>query len=58
MMSSNSWRNVALLSSARCDVAVTAVNDNAIIVIGGCAKGGEDALSSSLATVQGYSSFA
>jgi len=52
MMSSNSWRNVASLSSARCDVAVAAVNDNAIIVIGGCAKGGEDALSSSLATVE------
>ena len=52
-MLSRSWRNTtASLSSARSSVAIATINDNAIIVIGGCAKGGEDALSSSLTTVE------
>jgi len=50
--SSKSWRKVASLSSARSNMAIAAVNDNAIIVIGGCTKLGGDALSSSLTTVE------
>ena len=50
--SSNSWRKIALLSSARSGVAIAAVNDNAIIVIGGFHRRGEDAIASSLTTVE------
>ena len=38
--SDHSWRSVGSLSSARCLVAVAAVDNNAIVVIGGCAKEG------------------
>ena len=41
--SDHSWRSVGSLSSARCLVAVAAVDDNAIVVIGGCTKGGHKA---------------
>jgi len=34
--SSKSWKNISSLSSARSQVAIAAVNNNAIIVIGGC----------------------
>ena len=37
------WRSVGSLSSARCSVAIATVNDNAIVVIGGCTKGGSRA---------------
>jgi len=52
--SSKSWKNISSLSSARSGVAIAAVNNNAIIVIGGCSSGGSvnDALSSSLTTVE------
>ncbi|XP_065906643.1 probable serine/threonine-protein kinase roco4 isoform X2 [Dysidea avara] len=51
---SKSWMNIASLSSARTEVAIAAVNNNAIIVIGGCTKGGSmaNAMSSSLTTVE------
>jgi len=51
---SKSWRTVATLSSARSYVAIAAVKNNAIIVIGGYTKGGSvaKALSSSLTTVE------
>ena len=35
----NSWRKVASLSSARSEITVASINDNAIIVFGGCTKG-------------------
>ena len=35
----HSWKKIGLLSSPKCMVAVAAVHDNAIIVIGGCTKG-------------------
>ena len=38
--SSKSWKNIASLSSARARVAIAAVNNSAIIVIGGYTKGG------------------
>ena len=41
--SDHSWRSVGSLSSARSCVAVAAVGDNAIVVIGGCTKGGSKA---------------
>jgi len=51
--STNSWRNTtASLSSPRSAVAIATVNDNAIIVIGGCTKGGQDTISSSITTVE------
>ena len=52
--SDHSWRSVGLLSSARCFVGVAAVDDNAIVVIGGCSKGGNkvDRKSSSLTVVE------
>ncbi|XP_065907606.1 uncharacterized protein [Dysidea avara] len=52
--SSKSWRKVASLSSARSYTAIATVSSNAIIVIGGFAKGGSatNALSSSLTTVE------
>ena len=37
--SDHSWRSVGSLSSARCLVAVAAVDNNTIVVIGGCSKG-------------------
>ena len=37
--SDHSWRSVGSLSIARCLVGVAAVDDNAIVVIGGCTKG-------------------
>ena len=52
--SSKSWKNISSLSSARSEVAIAAVNNNAIIVIGGYSKGdsGVNAMSSSLTTVE------
>jgi len=52
--SSKSWKNISSLSSARSLVAIAAVNNNAIIVIGGCTKGGslDNAKSSSLTAVE------
>ena len=38
--SNKSWKKIGSLSSARSGVAVAAVYDNAIIIIGGCTKGG------------------
>ena len=38
-MYDNSWKKIGSLSSARSDVAVAAVYNNAIVVIGGCSKG-------------------
>jgi len=38
--SSKSWRKVGSLSSARTDVSVATVHNNAIVVVGGCAVGG------------------
>jgi len=38
--SSKSWKNISSLSSARSRVAIAAINNNAIIVIGGYTKGG------------------
>ena len=51
---SKSWKKIGSLSSARFDVAVAAVYNNAIIVIGGCTKGGSmaNAKSSSLTVVE------
>ena len=37
--SNNSWKKIGSLSSARSAVAVAAVYNNAIIIIGGCTKG-------------------
>ena len=37
--SDKSWKKIGALSSARSEVAVVAVYDNSIIVIGGCTKG-------------------
>ena len=53
-ISDHSWRSVGSLSSARHLVAVAAVDDNAIVVIGGCSKGGNEAnrRSSSLTVVE------
>jgi len=52
--SSQSWQTVASLSSARTDLSVAAVSNNAIIVVGGCALGGgvAKAGSSNLCTVE------
>ena len=51
--SDHSWRSVGSLSSARYFVAVAAVDDNAIVVIGGCSKGGKPkGYSSSLTVVE------
>ena len=38
--SSKSWKNISSLSSGRSSVAIAAVSNNAIIVIGGYTKGG------------------
>ena len=52
--SNKSWKKIGSLSSARSDVAVAAVYNNAIIIIGGCTKGGTAAiaLSSSVTVVE------
>ena len=52
--SNKSWKKIGLLSSARSHAAVAAVYNNAIIVIGGCTKGGgmANAKSSSLMLVE------
>jgi len=53
--SSKSWKNTSsTLSSARSRVAIAAINNNAIIVIGGFSKGGsmDSRQSSSLTTVE------
>ena len=52
--STDSWQKIASLSSARFEVAVALINDNAIMVIGGCTVGGdvENAKSSCLTTVE------
>ena len=52
--SNKSWKKIGSLSSARSDVAVAAVNNNAIIIIGGCTKRDTtaNALSSSATVVE------
>ena len=52
--SSNSWRKMDSLTSARISVGVSLINNNAIIIIGGYTKGGSDevALSSFLTLVE------
>jgi len=52
--SSKSWKKIGLLSSARTEVAVAVVYNNAIVVIGGCTKGGTtgNAKSTSLTVVE------
>ena len=52
--SNKSWKKIGSLSSARSCVAVAAVYNNAIVVIGGCTKGGNmaNAKSSSLTVVE------
>ena len=52
--SSKSWKNISSLSSARSQVAIAAVNNNAIVVIGGYTKGDsvDNRHSSSVATVE------
>ena len=52
--SSKSWKKIGSLMSARSDVTVAAVYNNAIIIIGGCTKGGiaANAKSSSLTVVE------
>ena len=41
--SNKSWKKIGSLSSARSHVAIAAVYNNAIIIIGGCTKGGSAA---------------
>ena len=52
--SNKSWKKIGSLSSARCCVAVAAVYNNGVVVIGGCTKGDTmaNALSSSLTVVE------
>ena len=52
--SSKSWKNISSLSSARSQVAIAAVKNNAIIVIGGYTKGEsrDDCKSSTVTTVE------
>ena len=52
--SNKSWKNIASLPSARSGVAVATIENNTIIVIGGCTKAGslDNAISSSLTTVE------
>ena len=52
--SNESWKKIGSLSSARCWVAVAAVYNNAIVVIGGCTKADTlaNAKSSSLTVVE------
>ena len=51
---SSSWRKIASLSSARSEVAIATINDNAIIIFGGCTRGGSSIISraASLSTVE------
>ena len=50
--SDKSWKKIESLSSARSSVAVVAVYNNAIVVIGGYTEGGNNAKSSSLTVVE------
>ena len=52
--SNKSWKNISSLSSARSQVGIAAVNNNAIIVIGGYTKGDsvDNRYSSSVVTVE------
>ena len=52
--SNKSWKKIASLPSARLGVAVATIENNAIIIIGGCTKGGsmDNAMLSSLTTVE------
>ena len=52
--SNKSWKKIGSLSSARCGVAVAAVYNDAIVVVGGFTKGGaiDNAKSSSLTVVE------
>ena len=52
--SDHSWRKVGSLSSAKFHPGVAAVDNNAVIIIGGCTKGGskDDYKSSSLTVVE------
>ena len=52
--SNKSWKQIGSLSSARCTVAVAAVYNNAIIIIGGCTKADTQAIrkSSSVTVVE------
>ena len=52
--SNKSWKKIGSLSSARSGVAVAAVYNNAIVIIGGCTKGGNlaNAISSSVTVVE------
>jgi len=52
--SNDSWQKIASLSSAKFEVAAAMIDDNAIMVIGGCTEGGDvdNAKLSSLATVE------
>ena len=52
--SNKSWKKIGSLSSARSDVAVAAVYNNAIIIIGGCTEGesNNSAVSSSLTSAE------
>ena len=45
--SNKSWKKIGSLSSARSSVAVAVVYNNAIIIIGGCTKGGTAAIAKS-----------
>ena len=49
--SNKSWKKIGSLSSARSSVAVAAVYNNAIVVIGGCTKG-DTSESSSLTVME------
>ena len=52
--SNKSWKKIGSLSSARSEVAIAAVYNNAIIIIGGCTTGGSmaTAKSSSVTVVE------
>ena len=52
--SSQSWRKAAALSSARSEVAIATINNNAMIVFGGCTESGSATISraSCLSTVE------
>ena len=52
--SNKSWKKIGSLSSARSHVAIAAVYNNAIIIIGGCTKGesNDSTISSSLTSVK------
>ena len=52
--SDHSWRKVGSLSTAKFAAGVAAINNNAVIIIGGCTRGGvkDDRKSSSLTVVE------